>query len=428
MALLCSVVFLYNLSIHLYWLGIRLVAVWNKKAELWLRGRGKTNDSRRRIADFTLQTKIAKLDTPILWFHCASLGEFEQGSPLMEALKKQNNGAKIVLTFFSPSGYEVRKDWPGADLVCYLPLDTKRNARQFVEAIKPTAAFFVKYEFWYHHLNELNTRKIPTYLVAGRFRPGQVFFKWYGGLYRKMLGFFTHFFLQDEKSAKLLEGINITNKMVCGDPRYDRCLDNIKVGKSSTMLDEFCGKDFTIVAGSTWEPEEELLQLTYKTTDHKIIIAPHDISRAKDIQKQFEGSVLYSEWVVRHSNLNVPEDAAIPYCLIVDNIGMLASLYQYASVALVGGGFSGKLHNVLEAIAWGKAVFFGPNHSKFPEAKVMLKEGCGFEVASKDDWQQLLEELYEMPEKLRAAGDVASNFMQKNAGATSKILIALVKP
>ncbi|MDN5283753.1 MAG: 3-deoxy-D-manno-octulosonic acid transferase [Mucilaginibacter sp.] len=418
--------FLYNIGIKLYYFAIWLVAFFNAKAKLWINGRRQQN--------------VVRFDSSI-WFHFASLGEFEQGRPILEAMKTRHPDKKIVITFFSPSGYEIRKNTPLADAVYYLPLDTANNARQFVDAIKPTMAIFTKYEYWYHYFNELNKQHIPLYIVSGIFRPKQVFFKWYGGLHRKMLCFVTHFFLQDEQSKQLLNNININNITVSGDTRFDRVWANAQQPKSIPGINEFKNGQKVFIAGSTWPEDEKLLAtLPALYPDWKFIFAPHEISEDKIsnlISLLPEGSaVRYSEWgrdepkaesrkpkAQREDNDPVPR-TPIPahQTLIIDNIGMLSSLYAYGDIAYIGGGFGVGIHNTLEAAAFGLPVIFGPNYLKFNEARKLIALKAGFSIKDEAELKGITDTLITDEAFYSITSKKISQYVQEHTGATQMII------
>ncbi|MDB5156520.1 MAG: 3-deoxy-D-manno-octulosonic acid transferase, partial [Mucilaginibacter sp.] len=396
---------LYNLGIRIYYLLILFFSNFNKKAALWIKGRQK----KQPIA----------IDQCI-WFHFASLGEFEQGRPVLEQIKVAHPQSKIVVTFFSPSGYEVRKNTPLADAVYYLPLDTKKNARQFLSVINPSLAIFTKYEYWYHFFNELHQRQIPLYIISGIFRPNQVFFKWYGDLHRKMLGFVTRFFVQDEQSKQLLQTVNITNVTISGDTRFDRVWANAQNPKPLPEIAEFINKQKTFIAGSTWPADEELIaKLVTQYPDRKFIIAPHEISEEKINTLT---NILPPNSAMRYSQLVTHNSPLTTQILIIDNIGMLSSLYQYGDIAFIGGGFGAGIHNTLEAAAFGLPVIFGPNYAKFKEAKDLIALGGGFSIDDEVSLKNVVSRLVDDTPFCLDAGDKAKTYVQENVGATDTIL------
>ena len=371
---------LYNSGVRLYFVAVYLASFFNKKAKLWIAGRQKQ-------AFIRLQQSI--------WFHFASLGEFEQGRPVLEYFRATYPGKKIVVTFFSPSGYEIRKNTSLADFVYYLPLDTATNAREFIDAIQPESAIFTKYEYWYHFFDQVSQRNIPLYVISGIFRPGQVFFKWYGGLHRRMLSFVSHFFVQDEKSKELLATLHINNATVSGDTRFDRVWANAQQPKEISIIKDFTTGHKVFIAGSTWPPDEELIaKIVTQYPGWKFIIAPHEIGEGK-IQKLL--SLLPPDLTARYSKVVSAADVSnlishISY-LVIDNIGMLSSLYQYGDIAYIGGGFGAGIHNTLEAAAFGLPVIFGPEYSKFKEAKDLIALQAGFSVTNEAELKSVTNNL-----------------------------------
>lgn len=406
-------VFLYNLSIRGYFLLVLLASLFNRKAKLWIGGRKN------------FWTKLKSQIDPssrIVWFHCSSLGEFEQGRPLIEAFKQKMPEVKILLTFFSPSGYEVRKNYSGADYVYYLPLDTRFNARQFIAMVKPFMAIFIKYEFWYHFLNELKKNEIPTYLVSANFRPDQVFFKPYGGWYRKFLGCFTYFFVQNLKSKELLEGLGFTNVMVTGDTRFDRVARIAAESKEVPLIREFVGNRKVFVAGSTWPKDEEIiLPLTQTFSDIKFVIVPHEVDESH-IESIIQKSPVQT---VRFTKAS-PSDVLNAQVMIVDTIGLLASIYRYGYVAYVGGGFGVGIHNTLEAAAYGVPVIFGPNYQKFQEAKDLVAQKAGFSIKSIQELEDLLKILLNDENAYASSANEAKKIVNSGLGATQKIVDEII--
>ncbi|MDZ4758804.1 MAG: glycosyltransferase N-terminal domain-containing protein [Bacteroidota bacterium] len=412
-------IFLYDCFIALYSLVAKLMAIaGHKKAKLWVEGRAgdreefkkyalqqsPLRDSPRRIVGQSHQT---------LWFHFASLGEYEQGRPVMEKLKSERKNIKIVATFFSPSGYEYCKDTQLIDYKFYLPADIESNAKKFVEFINPSEVFFIKYEFWYHYLHILKEKKIPVYLVSGLFRRKQVFFKWYGGLHRKMLSCFTHFFVQNESAQKLLQSLNYNNVTVTGDTRYDRCLQIADTPYINDIIKDFIGQNFCLVAGSTWTEDENII--LNHTDKFKIILAPHDISRSESLYKQFSDSVLFSQYN-NNSDKNI---------LIIDNIGMLANIYRFASIAYVGGAFGSGLHNIIEPLSHGKPVILGPKTDKFPEAAEAINAGVAHQIEMADELYIIAEKYISNDTYLQQQQNRAKQFAVGNKGAAEKILRGL---
>ena len=404
--------FLYLFGIKLFHVLVRLSSIFNAKAKLLLNGRKNIFDD--------LSQKIQPEDK-IVWFHCASLGEFEQGRPLIEELKQRHPDFKILLTFFSPSGYEIRKNYEKADFVCYLPLDTPQNAKQFLNIVKPQLIFFIKYEFWYFFLKEIGERKIPFYLVSGIFRKNQRFFKKHAVMSKKMLTWFTHFFVQNEESKSLLQSINITNVSVSGDTRFDRVYAITQQSKDLPLIEKFAKNNLVVVAGSTWKPDEELLikYLNSSKNTFKLIIAPHEIHKENinRIIKLFPDKNLvrcYSEVVETElSNINV---------LIIDSIGILSSIYKYGQIAYIGGGFGKGIHNILEAATFGMPIIFGPEFKKFQEAVDLIKLGGATSILNFDDLQKTINSFFENNEKIFQMGNSCSNYVKEMKGATDKIL------
>lgn len=359
-----------------------------------------------------------------IWFHAASLGEFEQGRPLIEEIRQLHPEYKILLTFFSPSGYEVRKDYKGADIITYLPIDTVGNARRFLRAIRPEIAFFIKYEFWYNYLHILQHRGVPIYSVSSIFRPKQIFFRWYGRGYGRVLKCITSFFVQNEESRKLLEHIGIKNAIVVGDTRFDRVLQIKRASKQLPLLDGFVKTAKTenkkvFVAGSSWQPDEEIfLKYFNEHNDWKLIIAPHVVEESH--LEQIE-SIIKNKKVVRYTQVSEAEIAKADV-LIIDCYGLLSSIYKYGDIAYVGGGFGVGIHNVLEAAVWDMPVVFGPNNKHFAEAQGLLKEGGGFEIFDIESFTLIMNQLVEDVDYRQTCGSLAGTFVQSLAGATDKIL------
>ncbi len=425
---------MYNIVIYLYLLGVAIASLFNEKVRKMWRG--------ERDAFRVLREKVDP-DAKYVWFHAASLGEFEQGRPIMEQLRREHPEYKILLTFFSPSGYEVRKNYEGADIVCYLPLDTITNARRFLRAVRPVMAFFIKYEFWYNYLHILKHRGVPVYSVSSIFREGQVFFKWYGRQYRRVLNCFTHFYVQNEVSRELLAKIGITDVTVTGDTRFDRVLqikESVEAPQSSAVGDaivRWLGIDGpsaaaagapVFVAGSSWPPDEEIFIRYFRQhPEWKLIIAPHVID--EDHLQQIE-SKLQGWHVERYSKLAAQGDSAplAPWrgvggeALIIDCFGLLSGIYRYGTVAYVGGGFGVGIHNLPEAAAWGIPVFFGPNNARFQEAQDLKACGGGIEIKCYDDFERCMQQFEAQPGDVARRGLAAGNYVQGRAGATRKIL------
>jgi 3-deoxy-D-manno-octulosonic-acid transferase len=394
---------MYRAFIFLYPLFIRFASLWNPKAARWIKGRKGLPAALEEV--FRDQIK------PVVWFHCASLGEFEQGRPLIEGIRNAYPGTFILLTFFSPSGLEAAKDYSGADHICYLPMDGPHSAAHFIKTVKPVLAIFIKYEFWHYYLDQLRRGQIPTLLVSAVFREEQPFFRWYGGFWKKMLDAFTCIFVQDRASLTLLKDLG-QRVQLSGDTRFDRVLE---IGGTLPVAAAFAEGWTVIVAGSTWdEDEKELAHFVRLHPNIRFIVAPHEISKdhIRSIQHSFPESIVYSEYTGQHAR-----------CLIIDNIGMLSRLYQYASIAYVGGGFGGDgVHNVLEAAVWGKPVVFGPIYDKYREATELIAAGGGFTAENTLDLERCFRRLLDEPATLTQAGKSAGAYVRERAGATGRIL------
>ena len=401
---------IYNIVIYFVLWGIAIASLFNKKVRKMWRG--------EREAFKVLKQKVDP-NAKYIWFHAASLGEFEQGRPLMERIRKEHPQYKILLTFYSPSGYEVRKNYEGADIICYMPVDTRLNAIRFLRLVRPVMAFFIKYEFWSNFLHILKHRNIPTYSVSSIFREDQVFFKWYGKSYAGVLKCFTRFFVQNEESKRLLESIGITDVDVVGDTRFDRVLQIKEAAKQLPICEAFQKDYHVFVAGSSWPPDEDIfLRFFNAHKEWRLIIAPHVIGEdhLKQILSKIEGKK-----VVRYTQTSVDEAAGADV-LIIDCFGLLSSMYHYGDVAYVGGGFGVGIHNTLEAAVWDMPVIFGPNNKKFQEAQGLLKSGGGFEINTYEDFEGLMLSLMNDAEFLRQAGEKAGAFVASLSGATGKVL------
>lgn len=408
------------MGIALYGAAIRVASPFNNKAKLILNGRGATMKLLNGKAD---NVRVNTGNERWVWFHAASLGEFEQGRPVIEELKKREPETKVVLTFFSPSGYEIRKNYTGADAILYLPADSRANARKFLDAYKPSAAVIVKYEYWYNFLTELKRRDIPTYLISAIFLPAQPFFKWWGGMYREMLGCFTKLFVQDEDSLELLNKIGVKHAVVTGDTRFDRVEQIAKEAKSIPQVEKFLNGADSVVCGSTWGPDEENLfaYINNYEGDFKWIIAPHEIGEGH-ISKILS---LCKKPVARISAM--PDNVAECRVLIVDCIGMLSAIYRYGSVSYIGGGFGVGIHNTLEAAVYGVPVIFGPNHKKFREALGLIAEGGAFTYSQPSELSELFNTLLVNQGITKAAGMSARKYVESQLGATPMIVKELVK-
>lgn len=395
---------LYNIGISFYGLVVGVFSLFNAKAKLFIEGRSRLFEQIEKTLDPS-KTNI--------WFHFASLGEFEQGRPVLEKIKEQYPGKNIVITFFSPSGYEVRKNYALASGVFYLPLDTASNAKKFIAAIKPEVAIFTKYEYWYHYFKVLNQQNIPLYVISGIFRPDQLFFKWYGSFNREILSFVSHFFVQNQQSVDLLKSIHLENVSLSGDTRFDRVAENAQSPKHIKEVAEFCGSDPVFIAGSSWPADEHLIAgLIQQYPNWKFIIAPHetDAVHIANIKKLIPAAITHSA-LVKGNRINAQT-------LIIDNIGMLSSLYQYGTIAYIGGGFGAGIHNTLEAAAFGIPVIFGPKYAKFQEAKDLIEIGAAISIETESD----LSAAFLQFQKNAAAGKIAQKYVLDKTGATQQIL------
>lgn len=417
---------IYNIVIYFVLWGIAIASLFNEKVRKMWRG--------EREAFKILKQKVDP-NAKYIWFHAASLGEFEQGRPLMERIRKDYPQYKILLTFYSPSGYEVRKNYEGADIICYMPVDTRLNAIRFLRLVRPVMAFFIKYEFWSNFLHILKHRNIPTYSVSSIFREDQVFFKWYGRSYAGVLKCFTRFFVQNEESKRLLDGIGITAVDVVGDTRFDRVLqikeaakqlpicEAFRTGVASSQSADVPHHDFKVfVAGSSWPPDENIfIPFFNEHKDWRLLIAPHVIAEE---HLKLILSLIKGKKVVRYTQ-TTPEEAAEADVLIIDCFGLLSSMYNYGDVAYIGGGFGVGIHNTLEAAVWNMPVIFGPNNKKFQEAQGLLKSGGGFEINTYEDFSGLMSSLKNDEAFLKQAGDKAGAFVAHLAGATDKVLASV---
>ncbi len=398
-----------------------MIAPFNAKAKRWLEGR-KNNFEKLHVA-------FGENRNPVIWMHCASLGEFEQGRPLIESLKKVYPSYKILLTFFSPSGYEVQKNYQYADYVFYLPVDTKKNAALFLEITKPSLILFIKYEFWYYHLKEAKERKIPLLLVSAIFRKEQPFFRWYGSLYKKMLHFFTYFFVQNEVSLALLRSLNLDNVVVNGDTRFDRVMEIADYFEPIEVIEQFCKNYPVIVGGSTWlEDDEELDHFVNTHPEIRFIIAPHNIEsdRINDCKTLYKNSVLFSEYEpsdIKHQTSDIPNQSSAINTLIIDNIGMLSRLYAYSTICYVGGAFGGDgVHNVLEAAVYGKPVVLGPTYEKYAEAIELIDAGGGFTIENALELEEIFNDLLNDNALYAKASKSSMDYVKSKTGATEKVL------
>jgi 3-deoxy-D-manno-octulosonic-acid transferase len=405
--------FFYNIFLGLYFAAVRLTAWRSQKARLWLAGRrGVFEKIQQWRNGFSTAEKI-------IWVHCASLGEFEQGRPIIEQIKKDYPFYKILLTFFSPSGYEVRKNYSGADGIFYLPFDGRFRANKFIEIVQPSLVIWVKYEYWYYYLSLLKKKSIPTVLVSAIFRESQPFFKWYGGLWKKILQSFDKIFLQNEHSMALLKNIEMhKDAVISGDTRFDRVISIVE-NKAALpdMLTQFCANKKVIVAGSTWEEdEEELVHYARMHNQIKFIIAPHEIDKDRllGIKKMFKNSIYFSEFIKGNTDAQV---------IIIDNIGMLSALYELADVTYIGGGFNDSgIHNILEAAVYGKPIIFGTEYEKFSEAVDLVDRGGSFSIENALELERLLDKLLGDEELLKNTSEISKKFVYEKQGATNLIV------
>jgi len=399
-------------------MAFRIASLFNTKARLGVQGRKNVFSQ--------IKTTAAATSEQVVWMHCASLGEFEQGRPLLESLKQHYPHITIVLTFFSASGYEVMKNYKGADHIYYLPMDSSSNAKRMIDALNPTLVLWVKYEFWYYYLHELKNRGIPVLLISGIFWSTHSFFQWYGKIWRQMLFCFKHLFVQNETSKVLLAGIGFTeNVSVTGDTRFDRVIEIAEQFETLPLIEQFCGDSNVLVAGSTWEDDEaELTHYVRANPQIKFIIAPHEIDAAnlKDVKKEFPDSIFYSA-LVNNQQQTINKQVKTPHILIIDNVGMLSRLYQYADVTYVGGAFGADgVHNVLEAAVYGKPVIFGPEYEKYSEAIGLVGCGGGITIENALELESTLNELWNDETLLTTKGKASKNYVYANKGASKKII------
>ncbi len=430
--------FLYNLFLIFYKAAVYIAAPFNPKAKKWLKGRKVIWDQLKIVSDFNQESKSdnqnkvtqTKIWSKIVWMHCASLGEFEQGRPVIEILKTNYPDYRFLLTFFSPSGYEVRKDYNGVDWVFYLPLDGPKNAIRFLEQVNPTLVIFVKYEFWYYYLQQIKERKIPIILISSLFRRDSIFFKWYGGLQRKMLSFLDHLFVQNEISKQLLQKIGLKEKVsISGDTRFDRVIEIAEKSEPLAAIELFTGNYKIIVAGSTWPRDEELLKDSLARINDpklKLIIAPHETNKEHIgyIQSLFPHSILYSELLAgmqQPGGLDIISLAKF-YTLIIDNVGMLSRLYKYGHITYVGGGFGKGIHNTLEAAVYGKPVIFGSAYNKFQEAIDLINSGGAISIRNISECVSALQKYLNDKSAYDASCEKSKAYVYTNRGATEKIV------
>ncbi len=402
--------FLYNIAMAATGWGMRLASPWHRKAQLTVQGRARTISYLKETLD---------PEGGCIWIHAASLGEFEQGRPLIEKIREEQPDAKILLSFYSPSGYEVRKHYDKVDAVCYMPVDTPRRVKEFLDVVKPKMAIFVKYEFWGNFLEQLKSRGVPTYIISSIFRESQSFFKPWGGMFRKMLHCFTHLYVQDEESRQLLHGIGIDNVTVCGDTRLDRVLQIKAQAKEFPAIAQMVGDcRKVLVMGSSWQPDEDIVIPYFNShPEMKLIIAPHefDENRLNAMMARIKRPV------ARYTKLDQADDPSQLDCIIIDCFGILSSLYRYGSIAYVGGGFGSGIHNVPEAAVYGIPVIFGPRHEKFREAVELNACGGGFAISNAQQCHAVLDTLLSDPNALKLAGDASSHYIASHTGATQRI-------
>ncbi|MEN9685544.1 MAG: hypothetical protein RLZZ28_1330 [Bacteroidota bacterium] len=406
----------YRLFIWIYPKLVWLISFSNPKAGLWISGR---RDVFKKLAKaFHQNTR------PVIWIHTASVGEFEQGRPVLESIKKQFPAYKVLLTFFSPSGYELRKDYRGADEIFYLPMDSPDNARSFYTIVQPSLVIFVKYEYWFYYLREAKKREIPLLLVSGIFRRNQPFFQWYGGMHKKMLSFFSYLFVQNRESAALLEKLGLQQVAITGDTRFDRVIEIAENFQPIDLIENFCNKQFCIVAGSTWtEDDEELDHFANTHSEIRFIIAPHEIEKERidECRQLYKNALLFSE-LRSYVNGGIPIPSNM-HVLIIDNVGMLSSLYAYANISYVGGGFGDDgIHNILEPAVFGKPVIIGPVYDKYFEASELIEMGGAFSIETALELESLLNDLMTDSSRLDAASESSKAYVRSKAGATAAIL------
>ena len=402
--------FLYNISIVLYYIVVAFVSLWDKKAKQWIVGR---KDIFKRMAE------VISPEDKVVWIHAASLGEFEQGRPVIEKIRERQPEYKILVTFYSPSGYEIRKNYAGADYIFYLPIDTPGNAKKFLDVAHPEIAIIVKYEFWLNLLSELKRRGVRTYLISAIFRRNSIFFRSYGSIWRQALDSFEQMFVQNEESKELLHEIGFDNVVVAGDTRFDRVAEIARNVKKVPIVERFKGDSPLFVAGSTWGPDEEILQtLINDNPQIKFVVAPHEMenSRIERIIAQTKGGA------VRYTQCNEVSDFSKTQVLILDTIGILSSVYGYATWSYIGGGFGVGIHNTLEAATFGLPIAFGPNYQKFKEARDMVALGAATKVESAEDLSAWFAPLRDDKSALQRAGSAAKSYTQRNQGATSLIM------
>lgn len=403
---------LYNIGIYIYNFAIHIAALFNIKAKAFVTGR-KNNP---------YQTLQSFKNDKLIWVHCASLGEFEQGRPLIEHLKKKYSQHKILLTFFSPSGYETRKNYAVADIVCYLPIDTPSQVKKFISHFNPSIAFFIKYEFWLNYISELKRRNIPLFLISGIFRKDQVFFKWYGSVFRKRLQWFSHLFLQNSESKTLLETIGISNTTISGDTRFDRVIEIAESNNEIKQIQKFKNDSCLLIAGSTWEEDVKLLkhlqQIHAFKENWKILIAPHRTDNQSIIEIK---NLFRTEETVLFSKYDSDKTSPSAKIMILDTIGLLSTSYKYATAAYIGGGFGKGIHNITEAAVYGIPTVFGPNHNRFREAVDLIKLKGSYKIKDANELLDVFRKFTEVNNFVKDAGIVSKNYIYSNRGALQKI-------
>lgn len=406
----------YDLFISLYLFSIKTASlIGNEKAKLWVSGRKNCiKNLEEALKDFKGKERF--------WFHCASLGEFEQGRALIEKVREEYPDSFILLTFFSPSGYEIRKNYKEVNFVSYLPMDTRNNASKFVNILNPTKTFFIKYEFWFNYINELNKKKQSVYIVSAIFRPQQIFFKWYGVFFREMLKIITHIFVQDKNSFRLLKEAGISNSSISGDTRFDRVEKVAKESLRNDKIEEFIGKNKSIIAGSTWPEDEELLLSTYYSLDEsnlKLLFVPHEVTvkRIEELKKTISKQIKSKE-IALYSDEKLNTKAEI---MIIDTVGLLSSAYAYATLAWVGGGFGKGIHNILEPAAHGKPILFGPEYSKFKEAHDLITKRSAYSISDSVIAKRVINKLLSNQDQLKSSGAASAEYVKENTGATNMI-------
>lgn len=415
---------LYNIGIRTYFGITGIVSRFNPKAKLFYNGQKGLLEKIQQTIDH---------NAPIIWVHCSSVGEFEQARPIIEWYKSEKSEYKILLTFFSPSGYELRKNYDQADWVFYMPADTTSNAVKFINTVKPVKAIFIKYEFWYNYLRELKRNNIETYIVSAIFRPTQHFFKWYGSFFRKMLKCYTKIFVQDEQSYRLLEGIGVSeNVMICGDTRFDRVYKITQNSKEFPAIAEFAKDAFTIVAGSSWGPDEEIISKVMRNFPRtKLVIAPHEIGKERiaNVMEIFKGfkTIKFSELNGQELTPDTLKRLHEANVLIIDCIGILSSIYRYGKFAYIGGGFGVGIHNILEAATYGCPVVFGPNYKKFKEANDLISLGGATSIGNSTEFYSLLQTYTNVAAVLKEKGDICGKYVQQNLGSTQKVVSQIEK-